>query len=96
MTDKTVSVPQQAPILEEPFTHAEVNQYYSDMYIHVMKEDRKMPLDMKTLIEVHNFFEFETNSGMMLDAWLHAQLQKLGGKSYIPTAEEAKLLNKKG
>jgi hypothetical protein len=58
MTDKTVSVPQQAPILEEPFTHAEVNQYYSDMYIHVMKEDRKMPLDMKTLIEVHNFFEF--------------------------------------
>lgn len=85
----------QAPILTEPFTHEQVNQYYADMYIHVMKEKRTTPLDFKTLIEIHNFFEFETNSGMMLDAWLHAQLQKLGGKSYIPSEEEARLLMEK-
>lgn len=83
----------QAPILTEPFTHGQVNDYYADMYIYVMKEERKTPLDMKTLTEIHNFFEFEANSGMMLDAWLHAQMQKLGGKSYIPSDEERKRLD---
>lgn len=56
------------------------------MYLWVMAQKEK-PLDMHTLIVVHNFFEFEANSGMMLDAWLHAEMQKLAGKSYLPDNE---------
>jgi hypothetical protein len=76
----------QAPILTEPFTHEQVDQYYADMYRWVMVQPGN-PLDMQTLIAVHNFFEFEANSGMMLDAWLHAEMQKLAGKSYLPVDE---------
>lgn len=79
----------QAPILTEPFTHEQVDEYYAEMYKHVVA-DPKPPLDFKTLVAVHNFFEFEANSGMMLDAWLHAELQKVTGKTYLKPEDEPK------
>jgi hypothetical protein len=69
------------PILIEPFTHEQVDGYYGVMYDHVA-ELPEPAFDLRTLEAVHNFFEFEANSGMMLDAWLHAQIQKVTGKSY--------------